>query len=138
MGLTWSKTLPLRAECSSLRSSACAHTSGCFWPNPRVGPETGRAPADHPRPYLLRHYLAAAGVALIGRDHRSDVAFGSEFEVRTLAGQDWPNPGPVTNSLNFGPEASDVYLLGLLLVDRASSVSTITAWTRRPREYWLQ
>jgi hypothetical protein len=32
----------------------------------------------------------------------------------------------------------DVYLLGLLLVDRASSVSTITAWTRRPREYWLQ
>ena len=41
-------------------------------------------------PHLLRHYLAAIGVAPIGRDQWSDVVSGSQLEVCTLAGQDWP------------------------------------------------
>ena len=87
---------------------------------PRVGPETGRAPAGQPRPTPAPAPCGSSRSSSHRPRSEERRRFRQPARSVHACRPRLAKLGPVTNSLNLGPEASDVYWLGLLLVDRAS------------------
>jgi hypothetical protein len=88
-------------------------------------------------PHLLRLHVAAAGVALIGRDQRSDVVSGACSKCARLPAKA-VQTRPSDHFAQLGTRGLRCLLARFVVGRSRFRVSTITAWTHRPREYWLR